>query len=66
MLMCFVFHEYLGAEEKNKQKTSEVSFSISLEWLKTRFFQRNRHCLGLASSPVLFSNRDMDVFLSVH
>ena len=37
--MRFVFYEYLGAaENKNKQKTSEVFLSVSLEWLNNALF----------------------------
>ena len=39
MLTCFVFYEYLAAAEKeNKQETSEVFLSVSLEWLNKVLF----------------------------
>ena len=39
MLTCFVFYGYLAAAEKeNKQETSEVFLSVSLEWLNKVLF----------------------------
>ena len=43
VLMCFVFYQYLvrsgrKKKETNKQKTSEVFLSTSLEWLNNALF----------------------------
>ena len=43
VLMCFAFYWYLVGsgrkkKETNKQKTSEVFLSISLEWLNNTLF----------------------------
>ena len=70
VLMRFVFYEFLGAaaEKPNKQKTSQVFRSVSLEWLNNALFGKEillRLGLGLFHKTLL-ANQDRLNVLSVH
>ena len=68
MLTCFVFYGYLTAAEKeNKQETSEVFLTVSLEWLNKVLFGKEIRRRARAWPATLLANQDMlNVYLSVH